>query len=200
VARRNGLGGRAAAHPPGGAGDDPDAASPHPEDPGVRARDICLRQLTSGPRTAAQLGEAMTRRGIAEEVVVEVLARFAAVGLIDDEAFAAAWVHSRHTGRGLARRALAHELRARGVDDVLVAVAVADLAPDVEAATARALAVRRLASMRGLDTAVRFRRVTGFLARKGYSPSLSYRVIREALEAEGTDPSVLDGVIAPGEE
>src|SRR5882672_4676740 len=123
MARRNGVGSRGAAHPVGAPGDDSGKDSGDASDPGVRARDICLRQLTAGPRTAAQLAGAMARRGVDEEVVAEILARFTEVGLIDDEAFAAAWVHSRHAGRGLARRALAHELRARGVDDAVVAVA-----------------------------------------------------------------------------
>lgn len=163
-------------------------------DPAARARDICLRQLTAGPRTAAQLGAAMARRGIDEDIVASVLARFTEVGLIDDAAFAAAWVESRHAGRGLARRALAQELRQRGVTEDHVVVAVADLDVDREVATARTLAERRLASSRGQDPAVRFRRVAGLLARKGYSPALSYRVIREVLEAEADDAGTGDGL------
>jgi regulatory protein len=155
-----------------------------PVDPADRARDICLRQLTDGPRTAAQLGTAMARRGIEPEVADAVLARLSDVGLIDDAAFAAAWVTSRHAGRGLARKALAHELRTRGVADPLVAAAVEELDPEQEAATARELAAKRLRASRGLDATVRFRRTASLLARKGYSSQLAYRVIREALEAE----------------
>lgn len=162
-----------------------------PVDPAAKARDICLRQLTNGPRTAAQLATAMTRRGIDEDTVAEVLARFTEVGLIDDAAFAAAWVESRHAGRGLARKALAQELRHRGVAAEQVAVAVAELEPEREVATALALAERRLANSRGQDPAARFRRTAALLARRGYSPALAYRVIREALEAEGTDAAAL---------
>jgi regulatory protein len=157
---------------------------PPDSDEEARARDICLRQLTVGPRTAAQLAGAMARRGIAEETANRVLSRLSDVGLIDDAAFAAAWVSSRHTGRSLARRALGHELRARGLAEPLVATALAELDPDREVATARGLAARRLAATRGLDATVRFRRTAAVLARKGYSPELSYRVIREALEHE----------------
>ena len=156
-----------------------------PVEPSALAREICLRQLSHGPRTAAQLAAAMARKGIEEDVAAEVLERFTDVGLIDDAAFAEAWVESRHTGRGLARRALAHELRTRGVDTAVIAVAVAELDPERELETARALAVRRLAATRGLETSARFRRVASLLARKGYSEAVAYRVIREALEAEG---------------
>lgn len=153
-------------------------------DPAERAREICLNQLSHGPRTAAQLARVLARKGIEDDVAAEVLARFTDVGLIDDAAFAEAWVESRHAGRGLARRALAHELRTRGVDAGQIAVAVAGLDPERELETARALAVKRLASTRGLDPAARFRRVASLLARKGYSEAVAYRVIREALEAE----------------
>ncbi len=164
-----------------------------PAEPSALAREICLRQLSHGPRTAHQLAAAMARKGIEEDVANEVLERFTDVGLIDDVAFAEAWVESRHAGRGLARRALAHELRTRGVDTAVIAVAVADLDPEQELDTARTIAVRRLASTRGLETPARFRRVASVLARKGYSEAVAYRVIREALEAEGAEaPNLAD--------
>lgn len=157
---------------------------PDPVDPLSVAREICLRQLAVAPRTKAQLAAAMARRGVEEDAAEQVLVRLGEVGLVDDAAFAAAWVESRHAGRGLSRRALAHELRRRGVADPLVDGAVAELDPDREMATARELAVRRLAASRGLDPAVRFRRAAGALARRGYSEAVTYRVIREALEYE----------------
>ncbi|GLW62777.1 regulatory protein RecX [Actinomadura rubrobrunea] len=141
--------------------------------------------LTAAPRTRAQLADALRRKKVPDEVAERVLGRFADVGLIDDEAFAQAWVQSRHRGRGLGKRALAAELRRRGVDAETVSEAVEALAPEEEERTARALIDRKLAATRGLDTAKRTRRLVGLLARKGYPPGLAYRVVREALEQEG---------------
>jgi regulatory protein len=151
------------------------------------ARAICLRLLTGAPRTRAQLAEALRKREVPEEAARAVLNRFSDVGLIDDEAFAEAWVSSRHAGRGLARRALAAELRHRGVDDDTVREAVDQLDPEQERETARRLVARKLSSTRGLDPAARTRRLAGMLARKGYPPGLAFRVIREALESEGLE-------------
>ncbi|NYF39204.1 regulatory protein [Streptosporangium sandarakinum] len=151
------------------------------------ARAICLRLLTMGPRTRAQLAEALRKRDVPDEAAEAVLERFSEVGLIDDEAFAAAWVSSRHTGRGLARRALASELRHRGVDEDTVKEAVEQLDPEQEEETARRLVARKLSATRGLDRAVRTRRLAGMLARKGYGPGLAFRVVREALENEESD-------------
>ena len=146
------------------------------------ARAICLRLLTMAPRTRAQLAEALRKREVPQEAADAVLERFSEVGLIDDEAFAAAWVNSRHAGRGLARKALASELRRRGVEEETVKEAVERLDPEQEAETARRLVRRKLSSTRGLDPAVRTRRLAGMLARKGYGPGLAFRVIREVLE------------------
>ena len=151
------------------------------------ARQICLRMLTAAPRTRAQLATALARRGVPDEVAEAVLDRFAEVQLIDDAMFARAWVESRHHGRGLARRALAAELRQRGVETDDIQAAVSDLDPEQEYATARALIERRLAGTRGLARPARFRRLMGMLARKGYPEGLAYRVVREALEYEPGD-------------
>ncbi|MEU0482933.1 recombination regulator RecX [Streptosporangium sp. NPDC006013] len=151
-------------------------------DPQAVARAICLRLLTMAPRTRAQLAEALRKREVPQEAADAVLERFSEVGLIDDEAFAAAWVSSRHAGRGLARKALASELRHRGVAEETVKDAMEQLDPEQEAETARGLVRRKLSSTRGLDPAVRTRRLAGMLARKGYGPGLAFRVIREVLE------------------
>ena len=150
-----------------------------PADPEAVARAICLRQLTGAPRTRAQLANVLRRRKVPDEVADRVLSRFGDVGLIDDAEFARVWVQSRHVGRGLARRALEHELRARGVDDQVARDALATLGSDDEEAVARVLVVRRLPVTRGLDRATRARRLAGFLARKGYPGSLAVRVVRE---------------------
>lgn len=121
-----------------------------------------------------------------------MLSRFEEVGLIDDAAFAAAWVESRHAGRGLARRALAQELRTRGVAGQLVEEAVAQLDQDEESATARVLVERKLRSTAGLKRQARMRRLVGVLARRGYSEGLAFRVVREVLDAEGESAEELE--------
>ncbi|MFI1073191.1 recombination regulator RecX [Streptomyces puniciscabiei] len=160
-------------------------------DPAERARAICLRLLTGTPRTRRQLADALRKRDIPEDVAEEVLSRFEEVGLIDDSAFADAWVESRHHGRGLARRALARELRTKGVDSVLIDEAVAQLDSEQEEATARELVARKLAATRGLDRDKRLRRLAGMLARKGYPEGMALRVVRQALEEEGEDTEFL---------
>ncbi|MFD5736724.1 recombination regulator RecX [Streptomyces sioyaensis] len=168
------------------------AESGPPRTPEEQARAICLRLLTGSPRTRKQLGDALRQRGIPEEAAEEVLSRFEDVGLIDDAAFADAWVDSRHHGRGLARRALARELRTKGVDSTLIEEAVGRLDSEQEESTARELVDRKLRATRGLDREKRLRRLAGMLARKGYGEGLALRVVKQALEEEGEDPELLE--------
>ncbi len=160
---------------------------PERDDPESVARIICLRLLTAAPRTQAELATALRRRGVPDDAARAVLARFAEVKLIDDAMFARAWVESRHHSRGLAGRALGAELRRRGVAKEDIATALDELDPEQEVATARDLVAQRLASTRSQPGPARMRRLVGMLARKGYSPSLAYRVVREALEQEAAE-------------
>ena len=161
------------------------------QDPTGYARQVCLQLLETGPRTRKQLADALSARGVPEDAAQEVLGRFTEVGIIDDALFASMWVSSRHRGRGLAGRALSQELRRKGVDDETIRAAVSQLVPEQEADTARALVRRKLHSTRGLATDARVRRLAGMLARKGYGAGVAFRIVKEELEREGSDPPEL---------
>ena len=134
----------------------------------------------------------MRRRGVPEDIAAEVLDRFQEVQLIDDEEFSRQWVRSRHAGRGLARRALAHELRHRGVAEETVRDAVQEIDSEEELCTARELVRRRLASTRRDDPARRMRRLAGMLARKGYGPAVALRAVREVLAEDGAGDALAE--------
>ena len=151
-----------------------------------RAREICLRQLAVRPRTRVELAKALAAKEISAEVIAEVLDRYDEVGIIDDAAFARAWVASRHQGRGLAKRALADELRRHGVDAEVAGEALEAIDDDDEAAAARALVDRKLRTARGEPDAV-FRRLVGMLARKGYPAGVSIRAVKDALAARDAE-------------
>lgn len=170
-----------------------------PLEPAEQARAICLRLLSLRPRTRVELATALRRRGIADEVAADVLDRYGEVGIIDDRAFASAWVNSRHHGRGLASRALAGELRRKGVDSEAVGAALAELDQDTEAVTARELVDRRLRAGRGGPPEAVFRRLVGMLARKGYPGALAIRVVKDALADVG-DATALESIDLDGDD
>lgn len=149
--------------------------------PAAQAQAICLRLLTARPRSRAELAEALRRRGIPTEVGEPVLTRLSEVGLVDDAAFAETAVYSGHRYRGLGRRALRSELHRKGVAREVVDEAVARLRPEDEEQQARSLVRRKLRSGTMTDASAQARKLSGMLARKGYSEGLALRVVREEL-------------------
>lgn len=150
-------------------------------DPEGVGRTILLDSLTGQARTRKELADKLAKREVPDEVATELLDRFTEVGLIDDSAYARQWVESRHRSRGLAPRALAQELRRKGVGDEEAKEALEQIGEDDQRAAARALVDRKLRSMSGLDPQVATRRLAGLLARKGYAAGLAFSVVREAL-------------------
>jgi regulatory protein len=163
-------------------------------DPVAVAREICLRLLTERARTRQELAQALCKRGVPDDAANTVLERFDEVGLIDDAALAGRWVRSRHTQRGLARRAIAVELRRKGVADEVAQEALAEVDTASEEQRARELVDRKLRTIPA-DTAERrataARRLVGMLARRGYPGGIAYRVVREALADHGADDDEL---------
>lgn len=174
---------------PAGAVPAEDAAVTAPAENGAvaAAKEIALRRLSVRARSRTELAKDLRSRDVPADVAAEVLDRFTEVGLIDDAAFAAEWVESRGGRSGATR--LRQELRLKGVAEEHIAEAIGGRDDDADLTTARELAGRKAAGMAGLDEVVRRRRLTAFLARRGFSSSVIRRVVGEALagEPEGFD-------------
>ena len=172
--------------------DDPVAAGPE-ADPESVARAILLDQLTGRARSRSELADKLRSKNVPDDVATRLLDGFEEGGLVDDEAVARSWVESRQAGKGLARRALAQELRRKGVDDEVAREVLDEVDPDDEVEAARVLVRRKLRTVARLDHQVAVRRLAGMLARKGYPAGVAFRVVREELEAVGADVDDLTG-------
>jgi regulatory protein len=165
---------------PGDPEADPTTRGTEP-DPYDVARQIVLRQLALSPKSRKQLRDKLRQRHCPDDVAEAVLDRMGEVGLVDDEAYAGMLVRSQQASRGLARRALARELRTKGVDDETALATLEGIDPATEREQAERLVAKRLRTMHGLDATVQTRRLAGMLARKGYPADLALAVIREAI-------------------
>ena len=144
------------------------------------ARTVVLRRLSVSARTRHELAEDLGLRGVPPEAIDQVLDRFAEVGLIDDAEFARLWVESRRRSRGSAPRVLRQELREKGVDPELIEISLESIGAEEQRADARRLVDAKLRSVARFEDAVQIRRLVNLLVRRGYSPSMSYEVVREA--------------------
>jgi regulatory protein len=156
-------------------------------------RKILLDQLTGRARTRSELAVKLAGKDVPEDVATRLLDRFEEVGLVNDEAFAREWVEQRQTGRGLARRALAMELRRKGIDDETARDVLEEIDPDDEVEAARTVVRAKLRSVGGLDREKALRRLVGVLARKGHSSSVAFRVVKEELAAVGFGETAEEG-------
>lgn len=171
---------------------DPVAAGPD-ADPESVARTILLDQLTGRARSRRELADKLKQREVPEELATRLLDRFEELGLVDDAAFAQAWVSGRHAAKGLAPRALAQELRLKGVDDEVAREALDQVGEEEQDAAARALVRKRLRRLARFDDTTRTRRLVAMLVRKGYPPGPAFRVVRDEVgAASGDDDLPLD--------
>ena len=161
---------------------DPVAAGPE-ADPEAVARKILLDALTGQARSRKELSDKLAKKLVPTEIAERLLDRFEEVGLVDDEAFARLWVSHRQPGKGLARRALAQELRRKGIDDEIAREVLDEIDPADEEEAARRLVRKKLRSVSRVDDTTATRRLVGMLARKGYNSGLSFAVVRDELAA-----------------
>lgn len=156
-----------------------------------QARALCLRLLTARARTRAELEAQLAKRGYPDDVSARVLDRLAHVGLVDDADFAEQWVRSRRLNAGKGKRALAAELRNKGVDNEVISAALAGIDAGAERQRAEQMVRDKLRreTLAGDDAKV-VRRLVGMLARRGYHQSMAFDVVSVELASERERRSV----------
>jgi len=155
------------------------------EDARWRAWRYAQRLLAVRPRSQAEMRTRLLRRGYASSVVETTLARLRDLGWLDDAAFAREWVENRIAFRPRGRARLRAELRQKGVAPEAIEDALQQVDDAALAWKAARLALPRY---RGLPWPVFARRLSGYLARRGFSPGLVREVVHRVWR-ERHDPS-----------
>ena len=152
-----------------------------PEKQEARARNVLLYQLGKSAKSKDQCRKILAKRGIDTEIAERILDRFEEAQIIDDVMFARVFTNSRIKTKGLAKSAIARELREKGIAQPIIEDALVDLDRESELSRATELAVNRVRRMAGLEREVILRRLSGFLARKGYSGEVVQSATKTAL-------------------
>jgi regulatory protein len=163
-----------------------------------RARETALAFLAHRPRSQGETRRRLSAAGFGPAVVRACLGTLAADGLLDDRAFAEAFVRDRLHLRPRGPARLRHELRGRGVErevaDAAVARGLADAGSSDESLAVEAalewLGGRgprerdALASARfGRERDGALRRLVGFLERRGFGGDAVRRAVAAVDEA-----------------
>ena len=154
--------------------------------------DAALRFLEARSRSVAEVRRRLRDAGYRPELVEGAIGRLTTLGMLDDEAFARAWIESRDRARPRGEHALRQELRLKGVDPETIGAALdarrADAGPDGasvdERAAERILERHARALARVPDPRTRRQRAYALLARSGIDPETAARVSARSM-AEG---------------
>jgi len=135
-----------------------------------------LRFLAVRPRSEAEVRENLRRHHVAEALIEAEVQRLRETGLLNDEAFARLWVENRATFRPRSRRALQTELLRKGLSPELTQAA---LAGADDATSAYQLATQRARRWQALPQLEFRRKLTEYLARRGYDYEITQSVVEQ---------------------
>lgn len=167
-----------AAHVPGG-----DHDRPAPADLGDEvARAMAFLRASTGraPASSGRLRRKLAEREVPAPAIRVALDRAGDLGMVDDPAMAAA-IADEARAKGHAPRRIRADLRSREFDADVIDAAVARFNDRDPEALAFDVAQRRARSLRGLDSETAFRRLVGYLARRGHSEPLARKVARQVV-------------------
>ena len=144
--------------------------------------EAALRFLEARQRSAAEVRRRLLVHGYRADLVEGAIERLTELGMIDDAAFARAWVESRDRARPRGERALRQELLRKGIDRAVRDEALADREserPDADEDAARRLLERHASALaRVPDPRARRHRAYALLARNGFDSELASALTR----------------------
>ncbi|WP_307796925.1 regulatory protein RecX [Williamsia soli] len=152
------------------------------------AYDAALRLLGVRARSRSELSKRLQDKDFPAEEIDSVMERLERQQLLDDNDFAQQWVRSRHLHSGKGRAALRHELRNKGVDQVIIDDALSQVDDDAEHDRAAELLRRKTHRLTAEDLIERdardrhTRRLVAMLVRRGYSPSLALGLVKTEID------------------
>ena len=145
-----------------------------------------LRFLEARSRSIAEVRRRLTQAGYRPELVEGAVARLVDLGMLDDAAFAQAWIESRDRAHPRGEHALRRELGLKGVErpivDELLATRAGARDPDASSPDeegARTLLERQSRALsRVADPRARRQRAYALLARHGFDPETCSSAVR----------------------
>jgi regulatory protein len=139
-----------------------------------------LRYVVMRPRSEYELELYFRRKGVEEPVAQQIMERLRGIRLLDDLAFARAWVANRRLLKATSKRRLVQELKQKKVAEDIISEVLAEDETD-ERQTLRDLVARKRQQSRYRDDSLKLMQ---YLARQGYQ----YDDIKQILAEDPEDP------------
>lgn len=152
--------------------------------------DKALELLSFRPRSESELEARLHREDHAPDVIARALRRCRELGYLDDRAFALSHARDRLRLNPRGRRALRSELYRKGVDRDVAEAAIEEAFAELrvtERDLARQLAAKRAGALNHVELPAARRRLTSYLARRGFPGPIVRDVVGETLAAADPD-------------
>ena len=146
----------------------------------ARAMARAMRLLGLRPRSEAEIRRHLARRRFGQPVAESTIARLRELGHLDDAAFARYWREARDHASPRGAQALRRELLSKGVSRETVEQAVGEGLTDEE--SAYRAAEKRLRRLAAADYPTFRKKLTAFLAYRGFSTDVIRRTVQRAWE------------------
>jgi len=148
-----------------------------------------IRLLDYRPRTAKEINQRLIQKGFSIEEVDRVIERLKKANLVHDQEYARMWVENRNEFHPRSQRLMRYELKNKGVEENLIETALAESAEDnILAEKAAAKYARKL----DLNDHLVFRkRLSGYLARRGFSYHTIVTVVDKTIRSMDMDQSTI---------
>lgn len=166
------------------------AAERDPERQAARAENVSMHALTRRGQSRRELERTLRSRDIDDDIIAAEIERLERVGLVDDLALAQNLVGVLQERKGLGRSGIAAELTRRLLSPAAIEYALELIDSGDELARAREIAVKRAGQLRSYDQATATRRLSAFLARRGYSGSTVRSAVDYAMQSRGSSSTV----------
>lgn len=164
------------------------------DDPEV-VLEAAARFLEARSRSVAEVRRRLTRTGYRADLVDGAIERLLALGILDDRAFAEAWIASRDRAHPRGERALRQELALKGIDRAIVDGLLEErregegaTAAEPDLAAAERLLTRNARTLgRVSDPRRRRSRAYALLVRNGFDSGTCTAAVRAWIEADESD-------------
>jgi regulatory protein len=166
---------------------DTDIARLQKQDEIEQAYERALNFLSYRPRSEAEVRRNLRRKDVGDQVIEDVIERLTRAGLLDDGEFARYWVENRVQFKPRGARALRQELWEKGIPDAVIAEALERFDEQNAARRVAQAGARRMARLDPRD----FRRkLSAYMARRGFSYAVIKPLVEEMLESTRCESSL----------
>lgn len=141
-----------------------------------KVKSSALNYLSYRQRTVHEIKNYLLRKEFDESLIDKAISQLLEVGYLDDEKFASSYIDEKTRINSLGSQRLKYELRKKGIEDEIINNALSEVEPDLD--ELESLVRRKYSKVLSEDKNTQFRKIGGYLQRKGYG----YDVIKKVLE------------------